>query len=123
MKWFCPFCWAEIQKNTEICPNCKKNLKDFQNLSFEDKLILGLKNPVTQNRKFIIHVLGNIKSKKAVKYLGKMLLENRDTFELCEIAESLKKINTPEAINYLKKALSTKNLILKKTILSLLEED
>ncbi len=122
MKWFCPFCWAEIQKNTKICPKCNKNLQEFQKLSFEDKLILGLKNPVTQNRKFVIHVLGNIKSYKAVKILGKMLLENRDTFELCEIARTLKKINTPEAINYLKAASNTKNLILRKVILNLLKE-
>ncbi len=120
MIWFCPFCWAEVQENTKVCPKCNKNLTEFSNLSFEEKLILALKNPITQNRLLVIYILGKIKSKKAVNSLGKMLLENRDTLELCAIAKTLKQINTPEAIDFLKKAYYTKNSILKKCILNLL---
>lgn len=121
MRWFCPFCWKELDKPfAKFCPECKNNLISFNNLSFEEKLILGLKNPVSQNRKFIIECLGNIKSKKAVDILCKMLFEKRDPYELMEIAKALYKINSPSSINCLQNfADFTNNKILKSYISNL----
>ncbi|AEH22846.1 hypothetical protein TOPB45_0745 [Thermodesulfobacterium geofontis OPF15] len=104
MKWFCPFCWQKVEEDTQVCPNCRKDLTKFSTLDFDEKLILGLNSPITQNRMFVIEVLGKRKCEKAVPKLCRMLLEERDIFELLEIAKALFKIGTSEALDCLKKA-------------------
>lgn len=122
MRWFCPFCWTELKDDvTKFCPKCKNDLTSFSNLSFEDKLLLSLKNPVSQNRRFVIECLGNLKSQKAVNILCKMLFEKRDLYELMEIAKALFKINTRLSIECLHKFINfTTNKILKHYISNLL---
>ncbi|WP_291493651.1 hypothetical protein [Desulfurella sp.] len=67
MKWFCPNCWQQIERKTNKCPHCNYNLIEFEKISYEDKLILALKNPMRENRMFSIYMLGQISSTKAVK--------------------------------------------------------
>lgn len=115
MKFFCPYCWAELDRDYEICPNCKSSLKDFTNLEFDDKLILGLDNPITENRLFIINVLGRRKVEKAIKKLCHMLFDKRDTYELMEIINALYLIGSTQAISCIREA---NNRVLENKILS-----
>ena len=43
MIYFCPYCNTDVTENTEKCPNCKHNIKDFINerkmLVFKDELL------------------------------------------------------------------------------------
>ena len=71
--WFCPFCWHEINKDDSICPFCEKSLEEFQHLSYEEKLILSLDNPISENKLLSIALLGKIKSTKAFEKLFNML--------------------------------------------------
>jgi hypothetical protein len=87
--WFCPYCWKEIQENDKICPYCKVDVSFFTQLDYDDKLILALNNPITQNRMVVIEILGKRKTKKAACKLCKMLFDKRDTYELIEIAKAL----------------------------------
>ncbi|MFN7066113.1 MAG: hypothetical protein ACK4OF_08210, partial [Aquificaceae bacterium] len=52
VRWFCPFCWKEISEKDKLCPHCGRDLEAFHRLSYEDKLLLGLDNPITQRRMF-----------------------------------------------------------------------
>ncbi|MGC8677978.1 MAG: HEAT repeat domain-containing protein [Hydrogenobaculum sp.] len=107
MKWFCPYCWAELDKNYDSCPRCGHSLidfiKDFINLGFDDKLILGLDNPIIENRMMIINILGKRRVQNATKKLYNMLFEKRDTYELIEIANALFLIASDEALSCLRK--------------------
>ena len=105
MKWFCPFCWKEIDEKDKNCPFCKGDLGKFQSLSFEEKLLLGLKNPIYQNRMFVIKTLGKIKSQKAVKSLCKHLNSPVDPYEIMETLKALSLIDTKEARECIEKFL------------------
>jgi hypothetical protein len=104
MKWFCPYCWSELDKNYDSCPHCGYSLIDFMNLNFDDKLILGLDNPIIESRIMIINILGKRRVQKATKKLCNMLFEKRDVYELIEIANALFLIASGEALSCLRKA-------------------
>ncbi len=124
MKWFCPFCWKEVKDSDEVCPFCKKDLSKFHDLEFEEKLILSLKNPVSQNRLFAIQTLGRLKSKKAASRLCEMLKSNPDTYEAMELIRALKNINTPFSTDCIKEFLqATSNKILKRFVQELLDAE
>ncbi|GAB6078602.1 HEAT repeat domain-containing protein [Hydrogenobaculum acidophilum] len=101
IKWFCPYCWSELDKDYEICPHCGHSLKDFTNLDFDDKLILGLDNPIIENRMMIINILGRRRVSKAAQKLCEMLFDERDTYELIEIANSLFLIGSNDSLDCL----------------------
>ena len=121
MKWFCPNCWQQIERKTNKCPHCNYNLIEFEKISYEDKLILALKNPMRENRMFSIYMLGQISSTKAVKPLYELSCSSSDTIELFYIAKTLKLINTKESIKYLYK-LKEKNNMLLTNFINKLEE-
>lgn len=106
-----------MKENEVICPKCGKDLSTFNSMDFEDKLVLGLDNPIVQNRMFIIEVIGRKKIGKAVPKLCRMLSEERDPYELLEIAKALFNIGTKEAINCLKDHPSLGESILLKYLL------
>ncbi len=97
MKWFCPFCWKEINNKEKLCPFCQGNLEKFQKFSFEEKLLLGLKSPIYQNRMFVIKTLGKIKSQKAIKPLCNHLNAPIDPYEIMETLKALNLIGSEEA--------------------------
>jgi len=123
MKWFCPYCWNEVKKEDKVCPFCKKDLSKFQNLSFEDKLLLALSHPVRHSRMVAIETLGRIKSKKAVDELCKRLKsKSGDTYELLEIAKALINIGIPEGIECVREFLrKCQNKIIKNIVEKLLD--
>ncbi len=116
MKWFCPYCWSEVEKNTTKCPQCGHNLREIEKLSYEDKLILALKNPIRENRTFAVYMLGLVSSQKAIKPLYELALNDSNTIELFVIAKALKLINTKESLEYLNKLKEKDNAILKNFI-------
>jgi len=81
IRWFCPYCWKEIQENDKIYPYCKTDVSFFYSLDYDDKLILTLNNPITQNRMVVIEILG--------KKLRKLFLSFVKCFLIREILMSL----------------------------------
>jgi hypothetical protein len=79
-KWFCPYCWYELKKEENVYSNCGVDLSRFSILSYDEKLILGLKSPITQNRMFMIYVLGKRKVSMVIPELCKMLSKEKDTY-------------------------------------------
>jgi hypothetical protein len=117
VRWFCPYCWKEVDERDRICPYCGSDLSKFSTLDYEEKLILALDSPITQNRVFAIEVLGKKKVKKAVDKLCKMLFEERDTLELIEIAIALFDIGSKKAFECLNERSKIKdNKLLNKTL-------
>jgi hypothetical protein len=84
-------------------------------LDYDQKLILALDCPITQSRMLVIEVLRRRKTQDAVPKLCRMLFEDRDTFELIEIAKALLSIGTADALECLQRRMKTENnLILKR---------
>jgi hypothetical protein len=104
-----------VDERDEVCPHCGADLKGFSSLDYDQKLILALDCPTTQSRMFVIEVLGKRKTQGAVPKLCRMLFEDRDTFELVEIAKALLNIGTADALECLQRRMKTEdNLILKR---------
>ncbi|MCX7987850.1 MAG: hypothetical protein N2647_00195 [Thermodesulfovibrio sp.] len=91
--FFCPSCWRGISENIVICPYCNYDLKDFNALSYDDKLILSLKHPVKEIRRLIIFIIGLKKLKKALIELERMIDYEEDPIILMEIVKTLRQIN------------------------------
>ena len=114
VRWFCPYCWNKVDERDKVCPHCGADLKGFSSLDYDQKLILALDCPITQSRMFVIELLGRRKTQDAVPRLCRMLFEDRDTFELIEIAKALLNIGTADALECLQRRMKTEdNLILK----------
>jgi Rubredoxin. len=115
VRWFCPYCWNEVDERDAVCPHCGADLKGFSSLDYDQKLILALDCPITQSRMFVIELLGRRKTQDAVPKLCRMLFEDRNTFELVEIAKAPLNIGTADALECLQRRMKTEdNLILKR---------
>lgn len=117
VRWFCPYCWGEVDERDEVCPHCGADLKGFSSLDYDQKLILALDCPITQSRMFVIELLGRRKTQGAVPKLCRMLFEGRDTFELIEIAKALLNIGTADALECLQRRMKTEDNIILKSFL------
>ncbi len=95
--FFCPNCWKSISDRIIICPYCRYDLRDFNSLSYEEKLILSLKHPVKEIRRLIIFIIGLKKLKKAITEFSTMINEEEDPIILMEIVKALRNINSNEA--------------------------
>ena len=103
MIFYCTNCWNEIQKDTQICPNCGANQKALGKESFTDKLINALNHPEPSTPIRAANILGNLKSKEAIPFLINRLEKERDPFIIKAFVDALLKID----------ASNTKKLILK----------
>ncbi len=92
--YFCPRCWSELKRNYRKCPVCGYDIREFERLNYEDKLIVALKHPVREFRINAIRLLGRMKSEKALDYFEQIIEKEKDVFILKEVAEALSKIDT-----------------------------
>jgi|GEM_PF-2389135 hypothetical protein len=124
VKWFCSFCWKEVLEKNRMCPYYGKDLGYVQSLSYEDKLLLGLDNPITPKRMLVIELIGKKKVKRATEKLYAMLFEDRDIYKLMVIAKALYSIGLEEAVECLKKKAGNEGILgsfIKKLIKDTLE--
>lgn len=101
MVYFCPSCWSEFKEDFRKCPACGYDIEEFENLSYEDKLIVALNHPVREFRINAIKQLGNMKSEKALQHFEKIISNGESIFILIEIIESLSKIPSKKSVELL----------------------
>jgi hypothetical protein len=99
---FCPSCWVEIRENVSVCPRCRYDLARYNQLPYEDKLILALQHPVKENRMLAIQLLGDLHSKSAIPVFRSILREGDDFYVIREIVRSLHKIGGSESDDLLR---------------------
>ena len=101
--YFCPNCWSESEKAASRCPSCGFDLSAYQLLSYESKLILGLRHPVKENRMMAIRILGDRRCCTAVPVFRSMLDGEEDIYIIHEIIQALLKIGTDECYYVLRR--------------------
>lgn len=119
--FFCPHCWKEIDKNDKLCPYCAYDISTYSELDFEDKLIIALNHPERDTVKRAVWILGKIKSEKAIQHLIHTFEKADDPYLQREIIKSLKQIGTKEAMDYIKQAISSNSVIVKRAALEILK--
>ena len=48
--FFCPHCWEKINGLADTCDYCGYDLKEYNNLSYEKKLINALHHPAREKQ-------------------------------------------------------------------------
>ncbi|AEE15083.1 hypothetical protein Thena_1471 [Thermodesulfobium narugense DSM 14796] len=114
IKYFCPFCKAELPEDLEICPFCKTDLRD--NVSYDDKIILSLDHPILDVRMLSIKLVGEKCIKKALPKLSDLANKSSDPLELIAIYKSLKQIGSSEANKIIEKIRQKNNKIVNNYI-------
>jgi hypothetical protein len=98
--YYCPACFAEIPKETSICPACGINIQQWEqdHASYEERLIRALQHPNPEARMGSIITLGNRKDVKAAIPLAQCALTHAiDVWQAMEIIRALRKLpNSPE---------------------------
>ena len=96
LTYYCPNCWVSIDKSEEKCPSCGYAIKDFNQLTFEDKLLASLYHSVPERCIIAAQILGNLKSERALVEFQKIIAsEETNYFLLRAILLATVKINHP----------------------------
>ena len=112
--YFCPACWKEIDERTTVCPHCKYDISEYDNLSYERKLICALRHPIRENRMMAIQSLGEMHSHMAFPYFTAILETEEDFFVIREILYSLEKIGNTESKNIIRCLRTHKSKMVRK---------
>ncbi len=99
-EYFCPRCWYSSKKNFEVCPKCGFDLREFEKLPYEDKLILALNHPVREYRLNAVRLLGRLKSEKAIEKFREMV-KHSDVITTLVIIEALSQIPSEKSLELL----------------------
>jgi len=102
---FCPFCWSIIPEKVKTCPDCGELLCRYNDRSIEEKYILALRHPITENRILAAMFLGESESRQALPEFERMLREEKEYYVLREVVLALTRIRDPQACELLKVAL------------------
>ena len=87
--YFCPACWSVIPEKANTCPYCDVDLSDYLRLSTEEKYLLALHHPVSENRIIAAQFLGKLGSRKALPEFERMLHEEQEYYVLREVVRAL----------------------------------
>jgi len=104
--YFCPACWSVIPEKAAACPQCGADLNEFEHLSIEQKYILALRHPVSENRIMAVRYLGELGSRAALPEFERMLQEENEYYVLREVVFVLTRIRDPQTRRLLKVALN-----------------
>jgi len=101
--YFCPACWKVISEEDIICPYCGYDLRDFNQLPYEQKLLMGLEHPITEMKLNVIYIIGMKNLKEAIPHLERMINKETNPIVLMQIVDALAKMTHSEALELLRK--------------------
>ena len=104
--YFCPACWSVVPEEAKTCPRCSADLGEYLRLSVEEKYLLALRHPVSENRIIAARFLGELRSHKALPEFERMLREEQEYYVLREVVRALTLIPHPQAHELLTTALN-----------------
>ena len=103
--YFCPSCWSVVPEKAAACPQCGADLNEFDRLTIEQKYLLALHHPVSENRIIAVQFLGELGSRAALPEFKRMLQEEKEYYVLREVVFALTRIRDPQARKLLMVAL------------------
>jgi hypothetical protein len=119
LKYSCPRCWKGIDPGTPSCPSCHFHLNDYENLLFEEKMLFLLRHPIRETCIHAIGLRGESGSGRAVYAFHDLLVEERDTDVIIQIALTAAYIGGEQARALLSGLKSHESALLRKVAESL----
>ncbi len=121
--YFCPVCFREIGNGSKICPYCGTDIVHWEKkTTYVDKLIFGLRHPVSEVRMAAILALGLGRWVEGAIPLAKCALRwPMDRVQTDAILKSLERIDpTPQRVSALHLLLSHPSRTIRKRVEELL---
>ena len=122
MPVYCPSCWSEINPGDDSCTHCSYWIRDFDNLSYEMKLLRALDHPIRETCMMAIQLLGELKSASALPAFNSILRTEEDIYVVREIVRSLARIGNDESLALLETLKSHRSSLVGKLAEELLHE-
>jgi len=102
MRFYCPRCWRDYDKDTPICPQCGLVIEDFcKSKDYVEKLIISLEHPEKETPIRAAWLLGQLKDTRAVLPLIELVKKTEDVYIARAAVQALGEIYTPEAYRFL----------------------
>jgi len=102
MRFYCPRCWQDFDKNVAKCPHCGLDIQEFwKSKDYVGKLILSLKHPEKETPIRAAWLLGKLKDVRAVPPLIELIKKTDDVYIARAAVQALGAIDTPEARQFL----------------------
>jgi HEAT repeat protein len=111
--YFCPFCWIEVSEDEKKCPHCGRNIEEWDEKSYTEKLISALNHTERSTVYRVCYILGEKRDRAAVKPLIDLLSNTNDHFLMLEIVEALGKIGDERAVPFLIRMLSNRSFLVR----------
>jgi len=111
MTYFCPNCFAEISPEDTVCPACQYPLSAWQQLSYDNKLIVALSHTETNTRMRAVQLLGERKVRAAVPVLQQKFNQSTDPYFQAEIMKALFRIDREAAEEFFQRTLTGKESV------------
>jgi HEAT repeat protein len=120
--FFCPNCWKEIDGRATVCPHCEYDISEYTKLSYEEKLINALRQPIRENRMMAIRLLGELRSKAALAPFAAILETEEDFYVITIIILALDKIGNEESRNMIQRLKTHKSRLVRKAATKVMSE-
>jgi predicted amidophosphoribosyltransferase len=81
MRFFCPRCWHDFERDEARCPHCGLDIEEFWNSKdYVEKLIAALHHPEKETPIRAAWLLGQLKDPRAVPPLIELVKETEDVY-------------------------------------------
>jgi len=102
MRFYCPRCWLDFDKDVPQCPHCGLDIREFwKSRDYVEKLIIALEHPEKETPIRAAWLLGQLKDTRAVPPLIGLVEKTDDVYIAREAVQALGEIDTPESRQFL----------------------
>ena len=102
MRFYCPRCWRDFNRDVPHCPHCGLDIREFwKSRDYVEKLILALEHPEKETPIRAAWLLGRLKDRRAVPPLIDLVKKTEDVYIARAAVQALGEIDTPEARQFL----------------------
>ncbi len=103
MRFYCPRCWRDFDKDERICPHCGLDIEGFWKFKdYVEKLIVALHHPEKETPIRAAWLLGELKDPRGAAPLIELVKETDDVYIAREAVRALGEIGTAEATTFLR---------------------
>lgn len=114
LTYFCPGCWKKIPEHEKKCPACGYDLREFEQLSYEQKLLLSLRHPIRENQLIAVRILGQLGTPDALPEFQRLLEAETDYYLLREVLIGLMNIHHPRSRELLQSAMQHRSRLVSR---------
>lgn len=112
--YYCTECWMELGNASQRCARCGAEPDKNTKRQYRDKLLAALRHPEPQTVRRVIYILGKRREACAVNALRALYEDSTDPFVQSDIINAMGRIGTPDAKDFVRRALSHPSFLVRE---------